>query len=69
MADTKIRLEIVSDSDLQDEHLCYILSQGLHLTEPEEYRALVESPRFRCGHCGRTARSRSNLCIPVDLKK
>ena len=69
MADTKIRLEIVSDSNLKDEHLCYIVSQGLHLTDPDEYRALVDSPRFRCGHCGRTARSRSNLCIPVDLKK
>lgn len=69
MADTKIQLEIVSDTDLQDEHLCYIVSQGLHLTDEEGYRTLIENSKFRCGHCGRTARSRQNLCIPVDLKR
>ena len=69
MADTKIRLAIISDSDLQDEHLCYIVSQGLHLTDEGEYHSLIAKPKFRCGHCGRAAKSRSNLCIPVDLKK
>ena len=69
MADTKVRPEIVSTSDLQDEHLCYIVSQGLHLTDEEGYQALVSDPQFRCGHCSRTARTRNNLCIPVDLKK
>lgn len=69
MADTKIQLEIVSDTDLQDEHLCYIVSQGLHLTDEGVYRHLIEDPKFRCDHCGRAAKSRSNLCIPVDLKR
>ena len=67
MTDTKMRLEIICDAELHDEHLCYIMSQGLHLTDPLAYEALVDEPRYRCGHCNRTANRSSNLCIPLDL--
>jgi len=67
MADTKTELEIVCDTELNEEHLCYITSQGLNLSDPLAYEALIDEPRFKCGHCGRTARSRRNLCVPVDL--
>jgi len=68
MADTKRQLEIVDDAELLSEHLCYILSQGLNLMDEEGYRSLTENPQFRCGHCGRTARSRRNLCVPTNLE-
>ncbi len=68
MADTKRQLEIADDAELLSEHLCYILSQGLNLTDEAGYRALIENPQFRCGHCGRTARSRRNLCVPTNLQ-
>jgi hypothetical protein len=47
------------------EHLCYLLSQGFHLDDPEGYRILIQNPRFRCRHCGRDAASPKNLCLPV----
>lgn len=66
-ADTKMRLEIICDADLHEEHLCYIVSQGLHLSDALAYEALIDEPRFRCDHCGRHARSRTNLCVPCEL--
>ena len=67
MTDTKIPCDAVCDTELHSEHLCYIISQGLHLTDTPGYRTLVKEPRFRCAHCGRTARSRANLCVPTDM--
>jgi hypothetical protein len=67
MADTKVQLESIRDDDLHGEHLCYIVSQGLNLMDEAGYRALIENPRYRCDHCGRTARSRQNLCVPLEL--
>jgi hypothetical protein len=55
------------NSELHSEHLCYIISQGFNLTDEQGYQALVEKPAFRCGHCGRTAKSAGNLCVPVEL--
>ena len=49
------------------EHLCYLLSQGFHLEDAAAYTVLVQNPRFRCGHCGRTAAGQMNLCLPVPL--
>ena len=54
-------------SELHDQHLCYFISQGLHLTEPEKYEAMVRDPEFKCDHCGRVAESDKNLCEPVSL--
>jgi len=59
--------EIDCNSELHGEHLCYIISQGFNLTDEQNYRALVEKPAFRCGHCGRTAKSAGNLCVPDEL--
>ncbi len=67
MADTKIRLDAACDTELHGEHLCYIISQGLHLIDAPGYQRLVSEPRFRCGHCGRTAKDRTSLCVPRDL--
>jgi hypothetical protein len=49
------------------EHLCYIMSQGFHLANKQEYGALVEEPKYRCNHCGRTAKRDTSLCVPVPL--
>ncbi len=54
-------------SQSHGEHLCYIVSQGFHLSDAEEYDALVKDPKFKCRHCGRAAHSASNLCEPVGL--
>ena len=53
------------ESELHTRHLCYIVSQGFNLTDEQSYRVLVEDPKFRCNHCGRTANSDQNLCVPT----
>ncbi len=54
-------------SESHDKHLCYIVSQGLHLGEPEKYKELVKNAEFRCRHCNRLAKSADNLCEPEEL--
>ncbi len=61
------RIKHCCDNELGTEHLCYLLSQGLQLEDAETYLALVQDPRFRCSHCGRTAKSDNNLCVPILL--
>ena len=63
----KVKIEHCFDSEPETEHLCYCLSQGLQLEDAEAYLALVQDPRFRCGHCGRTAKGNENLCVPALL--
>ena len=63
----KVKIEHCCDDEQHTEHLCYLLSQGLQLDDPEAYVALVQEARFRCGPCGRTAGSNKNLCVPTRL--
>ncbi len=67
MVETAVQVETDSDSDLHSERLCYIISQGIHLTDPEAYAGLTQAPRFRCRHCGYAARCDENLCVPIEL--
>jgi hypothetical protein len=54
-------------SELHNQHLCYIRSQGFHLTDEQEYKALVKDAKYTCTHCHHTAKSADNLCVPVPL--
>jgi hypothetical protein len=58
---------LTCDSELHNEHLCFIISQGFHLTDEQEYKALTEEANYRCERCGRTAKSGTNLCIAVPV--
>jgi hypothetical protein len=49
------------------EHLCYLMYEGFHLSNPDEYKVLVKDAKFRCQQCGRTAHSADNLCMPEPL--
>ncbi len=49
------------------DHLCYMISQGFHLSDEQEFRILVEDAEFKCNHCGRHAKSDANLCVPARL--
>lgn len=60
-------IEACCNAESHAEHLCYLLSQGFNLDDAQAYEALVRNPRFRCGHCGRTAASPQNLCHPTPL--
>lgn len=49
------------------EHLCYLISQGFHLSDEQEFMILVEDAEYRCDHCGRHAKSDVSLCVPMLL--
>lgn len=49
------------------EHLCYIISQGFHLSDEENYKVLVEYAEYKCRRCGRVAKSDANLCLSAPL--
>ena len=67
MAQENVEHNTECKSDLHSQHLCYFISQGFHLTDDEKYKAMINNPMFKCGHCGRVAGSDKNLCEPVSL--
>ena len=54
-------------SESHDQHLCYLISQGFHLSDEQEFRLLTENPKFQCRRCGRIANKDKNLCVPFEL--
>ncbi|MBN2589577.1 MAG: hypothetical protein JXA96_06930 [Sedimentisphaerales bacterium] len=50
-----------------DKHLCYLTSQGFHISDADEFKSLINKPQFKCKHCGRHANSNENLCLPEIL--
>ena len=73
MAKKSSRKRVVPERKLKkkhkghDQHLCYMIALGLNVTDEQEYQNLVAESHFRCGHCGRTAKSEDNLCVPTRL--
>ena len=67
MTDETFRSNSECESSSHQEHLCYIVSQGFHLTNEAEYQALVKNPQFKCQKCGRLAKEQIHLCKPVKL--
>ena len=54
-------------SNGHDEHLCFLRYEGFHYKNKEAYKEIVQDAQYRCQNCGRTARSDTNLCEPVNL--
>ena len=54
-------------SENHDQHLCYLTSQGFHLSNPDDFQALTNDPEYKCQHCGRKANSNQNLCVPASM--
>jgi len=54
-------------SDEHTKHLCYFVSYGYHVDNPEDYKDLVDKPRYKCQFCGRTAHLEESLCMPMKL--
>ena len=56
------------ESNLHSHHLCYMVNQGLHLSDENYYQTLIKEAKFKCEVCGRGAKSENNLCQPLRLK-
>ena len=67
MADKHPEHKAVCKSDEHTKHLCYFVSYGYHVDNPQDYKNLVEKPRFVCQFCGRTAHRKESLCQPIEL--
>jgi hypothetical protein len=67
MAQEAVELNLSCGNEFHSQHLCYMVSQGFHLSDEQEYRSLVQDPQFKCQNCGRVAKSDKNLCQPVKL--
>lgn len=66
MAEEKTAHNTECKSKLHFQHLCYMVSQGFHVSDAEEYNELVKDAKFRCRRCGRAAKSADNLCQPME---
>ena len=55
------------ESPDHDKHLCYIISQGFHLSDPQIYNVMIDNPKYQCQHCNRKANSNLNLCVPEEI--
>ena len=53
--------------DGHDQHLCYLVEEGLLRSKPEEFTPLVKKGKFYCTGCGRVAKKAENLCAPEKL--
>ena len=49
------------------QHMCALADQYFHINCPDEYRAIVEHPDFKCQFCARAAKNPENLCYPTEL--
>jgi hypothetical protein len=54
-------------SELYNEHLCFLICDGFYETDRDAFRAMVQDAQYRCAICGRTAKSKKNLCDAVPL--
>jgi hypothetical protein len=50
-----------------ENHLCYLIDQGLLKDKPDEFKGLVKKGKFMCTGCGRVAKSPDNLCAPQKI--
>ena len=67
MSKQELQHNLECRDESHSEHLCYLVSQGFHISDEREFRILTENPRFQCHRCNRIAKSDKNLCVPFDL--
>jgi hypothetical protein len=56
------------ESNQHTHHLCYMVHNGLHLSDEHYYQILIKGVKFKCKLCGRGAKNENNLCQPLRLK-
>ena len=67
MVEKQMEHNVDCTSEEHSTHLCHLMSEGFHLSHPQEYKEIVQDANFRCQNCGRTANQSENLCEPIAL--
>lgn len=55
------------DNEMHKKHLCYLIYEGRHYSQPKEYKELVDEGNYICQNCGRTSKASESLCAPREL--
>ena len=67
MTEQKIQDNVECKSQTHENHLCHLMYEGFHLSNPDEYRQIVQNAQFRCENCSRTAKRSEDLCAPIAI--
>ena len=67
MAEEKKNRKIECTADKHQNHLCFLMGEGWHLTQKQKYKDMVQDAQYRCEYCDRTAQKAENLCAPIEL--
>ena len=66
-----VEAQTVHNVDCKEEghgqHLCFLMYDGFHYSQPADYKAMVRDAEFRCQNCARTAHKAEHVCAPVPL--
>lgn len=54
-------------SDTDEKTLCALQEEGYIQSNTEDYKKLINPPKYFCQNCGRAAINSGNLCNPADL--
>jgi hypothetical protein len=49
--------------------MCKLAKKELIETNLNEFRKLVDEPKFACKKCGASANDQKNLCRPLELQE
>jgi hypothetical protein len=50
-----------------EQHLCFLQNIGMLKGKTEEFKKLIQNPKYVCKDCGRSATNAENLCNPEKL--
>ena len=67
MAEEKKPQNLECTEEKHKDHLCFLMAEGWHLANPQQYKAIVTDAQYRCRFCDRTANNPDNLCQPIKL--
>lgn len=48
-------------------HICSLKERDFDKENPDEFKAIIENPKYKCSTCDANAKKSENLCKPVKL--
>lgn len=54
-------------NDFQPKALCSLVKKDFHINKSDDYKSLVQKPKYVCKKCGLVANKKGNLCKAAKL--